>query len=211
MRRESCFDQRLAPGLRTNLLQGGCLQQREIRTEIRNGRADWVEHTLLEIGAPQLIEKPGDVYELAGDGSGTPVDLVGVVRRKKGRSDADDEFRPDRQLAGGKRRRQRFLGDSLKRLANLEEGVKSDPRRDHDEQCDRPKGELKPAFQAEPDPPPRDDSPRWKGRSRTRGTRFIGDRGFERRGLATSSLRALHHPRTSASCAVVLCCYNVAS
>src|SRR5262249_35757018 len=142
----------------------------------------------------------------------------------KSRPNADDEFRPGRQLAGSKRRRQRFLGDSLKRLANLEEGVKSDPRRDHDEQCDRPKGELKPAFQAEPDPPPRDGSPRRikrEGRSRTRGppnrpditsgTRFIGDRGFERRGLATSSLRALHHPRTSASCAVVLCCYNVSS
>src|SRR5262249_6415983 len=154
-------------------------------------------------------------------GMGKAGGLGGIGRRKKGRSDANDEFRPDGQLAGGKRRRQRFLGDSLKRLANLEEGVKSDPRRDHDEQCDRPKGELKPAFQAEPDPPPRDGSPRWKGRSRTRGppnrpditsgTRFIGDRGFERRGLATSSLRALLHPRPSASCAVVLCFYNVAS
>src|SRR5262249_62216282 len=98
---------------------------------------------------------------------------------------------------------------------------KSHPRGEHEVQSVRPKGELKPAFAAGPDPPPRDGGPRWKGRSRPRGppnrpaitsgTRFIGDRGFERRGFATSSLRALHHPRTSASCAVVLCCYNVAS
>src|SRR6516162_11389271 len=152
MRCESYFDQRLAPSLRGNFLPDSCLQEREIRAEIRNDLADCVEYGLVEVSAPQLVEKLGDVCELAGDGSGKPVDLVGVVRSQKGRPDADNIFCPARQLAGGERRRQRFLGDSLKRLANLEEGVKSDPHGDHNEQCDRTEGELKPAFQAETDP-----------------------------------------------------------
>jgi hypothetical protein len=152
MRRECGFDHGFALGLCGHFLQGSCLQEREVGAEIRNDFADCVEHGLLEISAPQLIEEFGDVCELAGDGSGKPVDLVNVVRSQKSRSDADNEFCPDRELAGGERRRQRFLGDSLKRLANLEEGIKSDPRGDDDEQCDRTEGELKPAFQAEPDP-----------------------------------------------------------
>ena len=93
-----------------------------------------------------MIENLGGVCELTRDGSGKPVDLVGVVRCQQCRPDADDEFRLGRQLTGGERRRQRFLGDSLKRLANLEEGIKSDPRGDYDEQCDRTEGELKPAL-----------------------------------------------------------------
>src|SRR5215471_12477110 len=152
MRCESCFDQRLAPGLRGNFLQGSCLQEREIRAENRNDLADCVGYGLVEVSAPQLIEKLGDDCELAGDGSGKPVDLVGVVRSQKGWPDAENVFCPDRQLAGGERRGQRFLGDLLKRLANLEEGVKSDPRGDHNEQCDRTEGELKPAFQAKTAP-----------------------------------------------------------
>src|SRR6266436_1318587 len=126
-------------------------REREVGAEIRNDFADCVEHGLLEISAPQLIEELGDVCKLAGDGSGKPVDLVDVVRSQKSRPDADNEFRPDRQLTGGERGRQRFFGDSLKRLANLEESIKPDTRGDHDEQCDRTEGELKPAFQAEPD------------------------------------------------------------
>src|SRR5438128_2535605 len=101
MRCECGLDHGLALGLCRNFLQGSCLQECEVGAEIRNDFADCVEHGLLEISAPQLIENLGDVYELAGDGSREPVDLVNVVRSQKTRSDADNEFCPDRELTGG--------------------------------------------------------------------------------------------------------------
>jgi hypothetical protein len=120
-------------------------------TRDSNCLADCIEYGLVEVGAPQFMKNLGDVYKFGGDGSGKPVDLVDAVRSQKRRSDADNEFRPDRQLTGGERGRERFLGDSLKRLADLEEGIKSDAGGNHDQQRDRAEGELKPALEAETD------------------------------------------------------------